>query len=172
MRLPSQRHKITFLLEDLRCERVMRREEQLDNSEFDVVKEILAIDQSQAQDVARIPSMVSRCDPESLMKDFYFQFAEGNLKQVNKHLEAGRLMLECRGVSEASITALQNNLEGLYLIESDFPFLAEGVARLLKAACDGLGREWRELGLSHLDEDVQDFVDKVEGKFFKMLVED
>ena len=77
MRLPSQRHKITFLLEDLRCERVMRREEQLDNSEFDVVKEILAIDQSQAQDVARIPSMVSRCDPESLMKDFYFQFAEG-----------------------------------------------------------------------------------------------
>ena len=46
-------------------------------------------------------------------------------------------------VSKAAISALKDNLEGLYLIESDLPFMSEGVAKVVKIACENLGREWR-----------------------------
>jgi hypothetical protein len=37
--------------------------------------------------------MISKCNPKTIMKDYYFQFAEGNLKQVNKHIDTFRYLM-------------------------------------------------------------------------------
>ena len=59
-----------------------------------------------------------------MMKDFFFQFAEGNIKQVNKHIEIYKIMTEKANITEATLKSFKDNIEGLYLIDSDFPFLA------------------------------------------------
>lgn len=60
-RLPSQRFKITFLLEDFRCSKILKKEkETLNNSEFEIMKSLLSIDINSRQDVKRIPDMLSR----------------------------------------------------------------------------------------------------------------
>jgi hypothetical protein len=58
------------------------------------------------------------------MKEFFFQFAEGNIKQVNKHIEIFKIITERPNIAEASLRSFKNNVEGLYLIDSDFPYLA------------------------------------------------
>lgn len=70
------------------------------------------------------------------MKDFYYQFAEGNLKQVNKHINIFKIMAECPGICEAAVDGLKDNVDGLYSIESDFPYLCEGLAKVMKIVCD------------------------------------
>lgn len=81
-----------------------------------MVKNILGMDHTQPQNVAKIPDMIERCDVLLLMKDFYFQFAEGNLKQVNKNIDTFKLMLNCHKISEAAIESLRVNIEGLFII--------------------------------------------------------
>lgn len=144
-RLPSQRFKITFLLEDFRCSKAIKR--QLDNSETEVVKSILAIDINQHHDVERIPSMIAKIDLENMMKDFFFQFAEGNIKQVNKHIDIYKIMAGNPRVLEATLKSFKDNVEGLYLIDSDFPFLAEGIARIMRIVCDVKKMDYYELQL-------------------------
>jgi hypothetical protein len=56
------------------------------------------------------------------------------------------------------------------LIESDLPLLAEGIARILKQICDHYHWQWKELDLEDSDEDVMYFIEKIESKYFKMIV--
>lgn len=51
------------------------------------------------------------------------------------------------GMLDAALWALKDNLPGLYMIDSDFPFLAEGLAKIMKQVCDHRQCEWRELEL-------------------------
>lgn len=39
------------------------------------------------------------------------------------------------GVCDAMLSAFKGNLEGIFLIESDFPFMGEGLAKILKTIC-------------------------------------
>jgi len=50
------------------------------------------------------------------MKDFFYQFSEGNLKQVNKHIEIYKIMAKNPLIVAATIASLKANVEGLYLI--------------------------------------------------------
>jgi len=68
--------------------------------------------------------MIAKINSEIMMKDFFFQFAEGNIKQVNKHIEIFKIMTESPNITEATLKSFKENVEGLYLIDSDFPFLA------------------------------------------------
>ena len=68
--------------------------------------------------------MIAKIDLEIMMKDFFFQFAEGNIKQVNKHIEIFKIMAESPNIAEATLKSFKKNVEVLYLIDSDFPFLA------------------------------------------------
>lgn len=86
--------------------------------------------------MSKIPEMISGSKPETLMKDFFYQFAEGNLKQVSKHIDLFKIMAESSGISSAAISSLRDNIEGLFIIESDFPFLCEGLAKILKIVCE------------------------------------
>ena len=70
------------------------------------------------------------------MKDFLFQFAEGNQKSVNNSLEVYKVMSETTGICDATVTAIKENIDGIYSIECDFPFLSEGMAKMLKIVCE------------------------------------
>ncbi len=39
-------------------------------------------------------------------------------------------------ICDSAIDSFKNSVEDLYLVESDFPFLIEGVAKILKIVCD------------------------------------
>lgn len=110
------------------------------------------MDHAQIQNAAKIPEMISRCDALLLMKDFYFQFAEGNYKQISKNIDTFKLMLHCPKICEAAIESLRTNIEGLFVIESDFPFLGEAIAKVLRLICDKKQLDWLELKLEHEDE--------------------
>lgn len=60
--------------------------------------------------------MISKCNPEIIMKDFYFQCAEGNLKQVNKNIETFKYLMENTKIIDAAVSSLKDNIEGLSLI--------------------------------------------------------
>lgn len=51
--------------------------------------------------------MIERCDAQIIMKDFYFQFAEGNIKQVNKNIETFRLFMHLPNVYDAAVIILK-----------------------------------------------------------------
>ncbi len=104
------------------------------------------------------------------MKDYYFQFAEGNAKHVAKNLETFKMFMDLPGMLDAALLALKTNLSGLYMIDSDFPFLAEGLAKIMKQVCDYRRCEWRELELSDPDEDIGEFIERIENKYFKMIL--
>lgn len=90
------------------------------------------------------------------MKDFFYQFAEGNLKQVNKHIELFKVMAGCTGIVEATIKSFKDNIEGLYIIESDFPFLCEGLAKVLKIICDEKRVSLHDLSLGEQENNDED----------------
>lgn len=50
------------------------------------------------------------------MKDFFLQFSEGNIKQVNKHIEIFKLMTRNPLISDATIRSFKTNIEDIYLI--------------------------------------------------------
>lgn len=77
------------------------------------------------------------------MKDYYFQFAEGNAKHVTKNIETFKMFMNLPYMLDAALTALKENIEGLYMVDSDFPFLAEGLAKIMKQVCDYRRCEWR-----------------------------
>lgn len=68
------------------------------------------MDHSQPQNVANIPNMIERCDRLLLMKDFYYQFAQGNSKQVNKNIDTFKMMLVCANICEAAVESLKINI--------------------------------------------------------------
>ena len=76
------------------------------------------------------------------------------------------------GILDAALWALKNNLSGLYMIDSDFPFLAQGLAKIMKQVCDHRRCEWRELELFDPDEDISEFIERIENNYFKMILED
>ena len=60
-RLPSNRFKITFLLEDFRCSKHLKKEkENLNNNEYEIMKDILAINVSNQEQVKNIPKMLEK----------------------------------------------------------------------------------------------------------------
>lgn len=118
------------------------------------MKDVLAIDHQNSHDLPSIPKMISKCNPHIIMKDYYFQFAEGNAKRVNRNVDTFKLFMHLPGVYEAALQVLKDNLEGLYMIDCDFPYLAEGIAKVMKQVCDYHRWEWKELGLSDSDEDI------------------
>jgi len=60
-RLPSNRFKITFLLEDFRCSKHLKKEkENLNNNEYEIMKDILAINASNQEQVKNIPKMLEK----------------------------------------------------------------------------------------------------------------
>lgn len=69
------------------------------------------------------------------MKDYLFQFAEGTGKEVNKNIEIFKIMSSCDGVCAAMLSSFKDNIEGVFLIESDFPFMGEGLAKIMKMIC-------------------------------------
>jgi hypothetical protein len=68
--------------------------------------------------------MIANIDLEKFMKDFFFRFAEGNMKRVNKNIEIYKIMAEKSNITEMTLKPFKENVEVLYLIDSDFPFLA------------------------------------------------
>lgn len=50
--------------------------------------------------------MVSKCDPFNIMKDYYYQFAEGNAKQVNKNIETFKLF-KSRHILDAAVKVVK-----------------------------------------------------------------
>lgn len=59
--LPSNRFKITFLLEDFRCSKHLKKEkENLNNNEYEIMKDILAINVSNQEQVKNIPKMLEK----------------------------------------------------------------------------------------------------------------
>ena len=59
--LPSNRFKITFLLEDFRCSKHLKKEkENLNNNEYEIMKDILAINASNQEQVKNIPKMLEK----------------------------------------------------------------------------------------------------------------
>jgi hypothetical protein len=58
-RLPSNRFKITFLLEDFRCSKHLKKEkESLKNNEYEIMKDILAVNISDPEEVKKVPKML------------------------------------------------------------------------------------------------------------------
>lgn len=114
--------------------------------------------------------MIAKCDAKIVMKDYYFQFAEGSAKHVNKNIETFKMFMDLPNILDAALSSLKENLYGLYLIDSDFPFLAEGLAKIMKQVCDHRRCEWRELQLTDPDEDVTEFIERIENKYFKMIL--
>lgn len=112
---------------------------------------MLAIDHSNTHDVAKIPGMIAKCDPKIIMKDYYYQFAEGNAKHVFKNIETFKFFMHLPNILDAALSSLKENLSGLSMIDADYPFLAEGIAKVMKQVCDHRRCEWRELQLSDPD---------------------
>jgi hypothetical protein len=134
------------------------------------VKDVLAIDHSNTHDVLKIPGMIAKCNPKTIMKDYYFQFAEGNAKHVAKNIETFKMFMDLPNVLNAALEVLKENLSGIYMIDADFPFLAEGLAKIMKQVCDNRRCEWKELQLSDPDEDITEFIERIENKYFKMIL--
>jgi hypothetical protein len=44
------------------------------------------------------------------------------------------------------------------MIESDFPFLVEGLAKIMKQVCDDRKCDWKLLNLTDPDEDIMEFI--------------
>jgi hypothetical protein len=44
------------------------------------------------------------------------------------------------------------------MIESDFPFLVEGLAKIMKQVCDDRICDWKLLNLTDPDEDIIEFI--------------
>lgn len=107
------------------------------------------------------------------MKDYLFQFAEGTGKEVNKNIEIFKIMSASEGICDAMLSAFKANLEGIFLIESDFPFMGEGLAKIMKRICELKELNYQQLCLGeydHEDEDIRWFLQSVEGKYYKMIM--
>jgi hypothetical protein len=48
-------------------------------------------------------------------------------------------------IYESAVSTLKQNLYGLYVIDADFPFLTEGLAKVMKQVCDHKRCEWKQL---------------------------
>jgi hypothetical protein len=95
--------------------------------------------------------MLVGINKEVLMKDYLFQFAEGTVKQVSKNIDIFKLMARVEGICKATLAAFKANVEGLFLIESDFPFMGDGLAKIMKTICDVLSLNYQDLSLGEYD---------------------
>lgn len=82
-------------------------------------------------------------------------------------------MILCKGIDLATIVSIKDNVEGLFSIECDYPYLGQGLAKIMKIVCDYKDVNYRELKLGeedHEDEDIRQFLQSVEGKYYKMIM--
>ncbi len=54
--------------------------------------------------------MISKCNPATIMKDYYFQFAEGNIKRVNRNIETFKYLTLNPKIMEAAVSSLKDHL--------------------------------------------------------------
>ena len=172
--MPSHRFKITFLLEDFKCSKRLQKErDNLDNSEYQLMKNVLSLDPNNQAATSRIPRMLEQGNSQTLMKDYLFQFAEGTAKQVSRNIQLFTVMAGCAGICDALLAAFRQNVEGLFLIETDFPFMGKGLAGIMKTVCERKELNYQELKLGeedHEDEDIRWFLQGIEAKYYKMIM--
>lgn len=71
------------------------------------------------------------------------------------------MFMHLPNILNAALTILKENLSGLSMIDADFPFLAEGLAKIMKQVCDHRHCEWKELEMSDPDEDIAYFIERI-----------
>jgi hypothetical protein len=47
--------------------------------------------------------MISKCDPKIVMKDYFFQFAEGNAKHVAKNIETFKMFMNLPKILDSAV---------------------------------------------------------------------
>jgi hypothetical protein len=54
--------------------------------------------------------MISKCNLKAIMKDYYFQFAEGSIKQVNRNIETFKYLMQNNKIIDSAVSSLKDNI--------------------------------------------------------------